>query len=354
MVTITRDNAQYYIDQGILNPNGKIDLNKTKTAGDNVHRWVTLQEALDKGYDFRFDISTPKKKEPKLKEGWADEYVVTAKPTKKEKSEQFKSTTMAAYYDRIKWLTSDNLERSIKRDKEDRRIEKSNYWQGILNLLSPSQYIGSSIDYFQGERPFLEGVWYGNSGVVPEQFAGNHPYWTFGINTLIDVALGYGSGKLYNYANTSIVKSGTETPVVTYKPFSLNVEKHSTIKPSEMHVRNHTPGVVKSTFKGIDSDGLYVYTQPRMWFPKNELFTKFTFNKAIKPMLKKGYHKVTHPNLQGIALQNKKWSISDFGNYGEGQVGWTWWGSPKIGDAAWETIPEFLIAMEKKGGKVNV
>lgn len=64
--------------------------------------------------------------------------------------------------------------------------------------------------------------------------------------------------------------------------------------------------------------------------------------------------KITHPNLQGIALTNKRLNriISDFGINGQGQVGWTWNGA-RFGDAAFETIPEFMIAMEKKGGKLK-
>ena len=117
-----------------------------------------------------------------------------------------------------------------------------------------------------------------------------------------------------------------------------------------MHVRNNTPGFVKSTYKGMDSDGLHVYTQPKMWFPKNP---KVAFNRVLSNAVKNGYQKISHPNLQGPALMSKRLNrvISDFGENGQGQVGW-YYGGAGIGDAAFETIPEFTIAMEKKGGKL--
>lgn len=69
MATINRENVQQYIDQGLINPNTiKIDLNKTKTAGDNVHRWVSLQSAIDSGYDFNFNYNVPEVKTSKVTE----------------------------------------------------------------------------------------------------------------------------------------------------------------------------------------------------------------------------------------------------------------------------------------------
>lgn len=67
MATINRDNVQYYVDSGLINPSKiKIDLNKTKTAGDNVHRWVTLADAIKSGYDFNFDYDVKEIKTPKV------------------------------------------------------------------------------------------------------------------------------------------------------------------------------------------------------------------------------------------------------------------------------------------------
>lgn len=56
MAIINNNNVQKYIDKGLINPYSvKIDLNVTKTANDNVHRWVTLADAIKEGYKFNFD-----------------------------------------------------------------------------------------------------------------------------------------------------------------------------------------------------------------------------------------------------------------------------------------------------------
>lgn len=56
MAIINNNNVQKYIDKGLINPYlVKIDLNVTKTANDNVHRWVTLADAIKGGYKFNFD-----------------------------------------------------------------------------------------------------------------------------------------------------------------------------------------------------------------------------------------------------------------------------------------------------------
>ena len=55
-VTINNKNVQEYINKQLIDPYSvKIDLNTTKTASDNVHRWITLADAVKGGYKFNFD-----------------------------------------------------------------------------------------------------------------------------------------------------------------------------------------------------------------------------------------------------------------------------------------------------------
>ena len=55
-VTINNKNVQEYINKQLIDPYSvKIDLNTTKTANDNVHRWITLADAIKGGYKFNFD-----------------------------------------------------------------------------------------------------------------------------------------------------------------------------------------------------------------------------------------------------------------------------------------------------------
>ena len=56
MVTINNNNVQEYIDKQLIDPYKiKIDLNTTKTTSDNVHRWITLADAVKGGYKFNFN-----------------------------------------------------------------------------------------------------------------------------------------------------------------------------------------------------------------------------------------------------------------------------------------------------------
>lgn len=247
--------------------------------------------------------------------------------------------------------TEQNLKYRRKVQEADARTAETSAFHKPINFLSPSQYVGAAFNYFQGESPFWMGVYNGNSGYLPDNFAKEYPRATSVLNMLGDAAIGYGTSKVYNWGTKPRFAYGTETPLVEYTHFSPKVTKHTTVTPVEMHIRNNTPGFVKSTYKGVDSSGLYVYTQPKMWFPRNP---RVAFNSVVNSAIKNGYKIVTHPNLQGTALINKRLNrvISDFGENGYGQVGWTWKG-PGFGDAAFETIPEFKLAMEKKGGKLN-
>lgn len=55
---------------------------------------------------------------------------------------------------------------------------------GFLNRLSPTQNIGLIIDVAKGKN-FMNS-WFGNSGIVSDNFAQQHPYLSFGINAIGD------------------------------------------------------------------------------------------------------------------------------------------------------------------------
>lgn len=69
---------------------------------------------------------------------------------------------------------------------------------GLLNRLSPTQNIGLIIDAVQGDN--IIDSWFGNSGVVSDKFAQEHPYWSMAINGGTDAAgAGLTSFALNNY-----------------------------------------------------------------------------------------------------------------------------------------------------------
>lgn len=66
LTTINNNNVQGYIDKQLIDPyNIKIDLNTTKTANDNTHRWITLADAIKSKYKFNFDYDI--KDNPQIK-----------------------------------------------------------------------------------------------------------------------------------------------------------------------------------------------------------------------------------------------------------------------------------------------
>lgn len=60
---------------------------------------------------------------------------------------------------------------------------------GVLNRLSPTQNIGLIIDVAKGKN-FMNS-WFGNSGIVSDNFAQQHPYLSFGINAIGDLGTYY-------------------------------------------------------------------------------------------------------------------------------------------------------------------
>lgn len=69
---------------------------------------------------------------------------------------------------------------------------------GIPNRLSSSQNIGLFIDALQGDN--IIDSWFGNSGIVSDKFAKEHPYWSMAINGGTDAAgAGLTSFALNNY-----------------------------------------------------------------------------------------------------------------------------------------------------------
>lgn len=101
-----------------------------------------------------------------------------------------RSTNLGSFYDRIANTTEKNYLGRINRSLEDERIARANHWEGIMNPLSPGQWVGAAIDASQGERDFLEGLWYGNSGWVGDKFAADNPKVATMINLFLDSAIG--------------------------------------------------------------------------------------------------------------------------------------------------------------------
>ena len=66
-------------------------------------------------------------------------------------------------------------------------------------------------------------------------------------------------------------------------------------------------------------------------------------------MNKKGWKRISHPNLEGLGFTNGRYVVSDLG---KGNVGIDIFGRPRLVDFAIETVPDFRLAMQKKGGVI--
>ena len=90
---------------------------------------------------------------------------------------------------------------------------------GVLNRLSPTQNIGLIIDAAKGKN-FMDS-WFGNSGIVSDNFAQNHPYWTFGINALGDFGI-YQMPKAIKPTLQVVDRLGTRNLMNQKTPNTLN------------------------------------------------------------------------------------------------------------------------------------
>lgn len=139
---------------------------------------------------------------------------------------------------------------------------------GLLNRLSPTQNVGLAIDAFKGKN--IGQSWMGNSGIVPDQVAEEHPYWALIANLIGDLGLYKGTSSLREWGTTpKLIGSGAESEVYS-APFSNHVIKYSTITPEEMRMMQRVPGFAKTEYLGQASDGRYIYKQQKLVVPKNQ------------------------------------------------------------------------------------
>lgn len=80
---------------------------------------------------------------------------------------------------------------------------------GIFNALSPSQLYGATmrgLGVYDSDKSFAENFVFGNNGVVTDNFAENHPYWSMAANGIADAAaLGLtGTGRNINSLKNNI------------------------------------------------------------------------------------------------------------------------------------------------------
>lgn len=144
-----------------------------------------------------------------------------------------KSTTMGSYYDTMNTLTEQNRKHAEEVAMQDALVRETSAFEKPLNFLSPGQYFGAAVDYFQGESPFWEGVYNGNSGWVPDSFAEKYPRAATLANAALDMA--------FDYAPTASIKAINKSPNLvaklrhpTYKKYYHGTSADFNIKDARM------------------------------------------------------------------------------------------------------------------------
>lgn len=217
---------------------------------------------------------------------------------------------------------------------------------GLLNRISPTQNARFVYDLFKGNPVFdYNNSWWGNSGIVSDDFAQQHPYISLAVNGLTDIATAAGVPRFYRYANTpKLIGEGAEARVYA-KPFSRYVYKYADIEPEQMALKNQVPYFAKNKYMGMSDDNLHIYRQSKLNIPNNP---DVEFRQIVKGLTHKhNYNPFTHEFLEGLGLRNGDYVLSDFGKTGAGQIGRTWFTRrPRIIDMAVETVDDFNEAME--------
>lgn len=166
--------------------------------------------------------------------------------------------------------------------------------------------------------------------------------------TLLTTGAGEGVGQAIKWATTPTkIGQGAEA-IVRSAPLSTRVTKVTTIPRAEMHARNTVPGALRSRYIKT-SNGLTTYTQPKIRILSKKQLAKA--GKALEKMMgRKGWRKITHPNLQGAGYTNGRLVATDIG---PGNVGRDLFGRLRLTDFSLETVPQFRAAMLQKGGKLQ-
>lgn len=236
-----------------------------------------------------------------------EEYIVT--PQKEN------STTLAAYYDRMAGMTPNNYINHVNNTYNDNRIRRSNYWEGIFNVASPSQIFGAYVDYQQGERPFLEGLWYGNSGWVPDNFANKYPRISTLANMIVDGTLGHGINTFYKWGTTQKLIGEGASKRAYSSPFSRKVYFEGA-DPAYIQEQNNFPGSLQYKLERYDIDGKPIYSAPkvRMVSKPSKNFIKNAINKQFFPTKVFGDTETVfiNPTTQKVML-DAEWGKTLFG-----------------------------------------
>lgn len=347
-VRITRDNIQQYIDSGQIDPSKvQIDLNKTKTANDNVERWVTLQSAIDSGYDFDFnyELKEPKKRQETVKVEVAQpedlpELEVVA--PKKKPSYNF-STLFDPITNRIKVQTKHPYATDLAGSSLSTLGEFVDVnLPGVSKITSPSWWLGN-IGQGYIENPFDYNI--RNNGLfefAPLQKYANEWYAPW-INLGFDLGTGYGAFRFNRYLHTPIeLGSGAEMQRVYTYPFSKYVYKEGFLpEVKRLQVGRNAP--LRQI--GTTPEGVPILKQRKL-----SRANDINFEQMKKLLKRQNFYEMKFPGDTETVFWNPytdEVALDLIGNYGMSNNGLSmFYDPPQV-----LLRPEYLATL-KRGGKL--
>lgn len=139
-----------------------------------------------------------------------------------------KSTNIGSYYDKVNTMTEANIEHAKRVAQSDALVRETSAFEKPLNFLSPGQWFGAAVDYYQGEHPFWEGIYNGNSGWVTDNYAREHPGMAALVNMFGDAAFGELAGLTYKNIRTGVNRYNYERGLYN------NIDNFNTVTPDDI------------------------------------------------------------------------------------------------------------------------
>lgn len=139
-----------------------------------------------------------------------------------------RSTSIGSYYDKANTMTEANMEHAKRVAQSDALVRETSAFEKPLNFLSPGQWFGATVDYYQGESPFWEGIYNGNSGWVTDKYAREHPGMAVLVNMAGDAAFGELAGLTYKNIRTGVNRYNYERNLYN------NIDNFNTVTPDDI------------------------------------------------------------------------------------------------------------------------
>ena len=226
--------------------------------------------------DYRVTESTTKPKlidKETLIQKIQDKQIQKAKEAQKEKARQ-QELKRPDFIHRVNIAAAD---REVQRTSFNTPMDLIDMASGgFLNRASLSQNIGLIKDLINGED--FSKSWFGNSGLVSEEFNEQYPFVSAILNGAVDLGAGYGGIKLYKWGTTPRLIGEGASKRAYSAPFSNKVYLYGG-DPEYMAAQSELPGALPYKFEYWSLDGEPVHSTKKVRMTKSP--GRRLFQKAV-------------------------------------------------------------------------